>query len=105
MPASALDPALFRPEAVPPEVKAFNEAFLARMAAAPPIADSSGEARGPLAPRPKSARASVRKVEARGHAVEVRIVAPDNPHGAYLHLHGGGLIMGSADQDDAMLER
>lgn len=101
----AIDPSLFRPEAVSPEVKAFNEAFLARMAAAPPIGDSSGEARGPLAPRPKSDRAVVRKVEAGGRQVEVRIVAPDSPHGAYLHLHGGGLIMGSADQDDAMLER
>jgi acetyl esterase/lipase len=40
-----------------------------------------------------------------GGQVELRIIAPDNPRGAYLAIHGGGLIMGSADQDDAMLER
>jgi len=34
-------------------------------------------------------------------------VPPANaaPRGAYLHFHGGGLVFGSADQDDAMLER
>ena len=107
--ANPFDPALYRPEAVSPEVKAFNAAFLAQLAKAPPI----GTARDPDAPspfpaRPKSARAAVRTVGVRGlPQVEVRIVPPadSNPRGAYLHLHGGGLIMGTADQNDEMLER
>jgi acetyl esterase/lipase len=108
--ANPLSPGLFKPEAISAEVKAFNEAFLARMANMP----SPGErqADGPETPtpfgvRPKSARASVRKVSANGVEVEVRIVPPasGDPHGAYLHLHGGGLVFGSADQDDGMLER
>ena len=33
------------------------------------------------------------------------MVAPDNPTGVYMHLHGGGLIMGSAADQDPMLER
>ncbi len=37
--------------------------------------------------------------------VELHVVAPDNPAGIYMHLHGGGLIMGSAADQDPMLER
>ena len=107
--ANPFDPALFRPEAISSEVKAFNEAFLARAAAMPSLTErqEGGDEPGPLAPRPKSARASVRKVDANGVAVEIRVVPPasGDPHGAYLHLHGGGLVFGSADQDDGMLER
>jgi len=105
-----LDPALFRPEAVSPEVKAFNEAFLKRMAEMPGPAARGGDdaAQSPFPGVPKSPRARVRQIDAPGgRKVDVRIVPPasGNPRGAYLHLHGGGLIFGSADQDDAMLER
>ncbi len=100
------DPALFRPEALSPEVRAFNAAFLERMANPPPP-PADGKPAGPFGDRPKAARATTRKVKAGGGEVEVRIVPPagGNPRGAYLHLHGGGLIMGSADQDDPMLQR
>jgi acetyl esterase/lipase len=107
--ASFLTPALFRPEAVTPEIRAFNEAFLAQLAKAPPLGTPRDpDSPGPFPVRPKSARASVRKVGAPGlPEVEVRIVPPasGSPRGAYLHFHGGGLIMGTADQDDGMLER
>jgi acetyl esterase len=98
------DPALFRPEAVSPEVRAFNEAFIARMNAPPP---AGGPPPSPFPERPKAAHASVRRVGPPGHEVEVRIIPPKsgNPRGAYLHFHGGGLVFGSADQDDPMLER
>ncbi len=102
--ANPFDPALFRPEALSPEVKAFNEAFLARANA--PLPPGQPPPR-PFPDRPKAANAVVRKVKGAGREVEVRIVPPKsgNPKGAYLHMHGGGLIMGSADQDDSMLER
>ena len=107
--ANPLHPALFKPEAIAPEVKAFNAAFLERMANMPSPGERQAEDAppGPFGARPKSARASVRKVEANGVEVEVRIVPPasGSPHGAYLHLHGGGLVFGTADQDDGMLER
>ena len=107
--ANPLDPSLFKPEAISPEVKAFNQAFLAQLAKAPPLgAPRDPDAPSPFPVRPKSARASVRKVSAPGlPEVEVRIVPPasGSPRGAYLHFHGGGLIMGTADQDDGMLER
>jgi acetyl esterase/lipase len=96
-PANPFDPALFRPEALTPEVKAFNAAFIAR-ANAPP---------SPFPERPKSPLAQVRTVKGVGREVEVRIVPPrsGSPRGAYLHMHGGGLVFGSADQDDPALER
>jgi acetyl esterase/lipase len=105
------DAAVFRPEAVSTEVKAFNEAFLKRMAEMPgPAATRGGDdaAPSPFPGVPKSPRARVHEIDAPGgRRVEVRIVPPasGNPRGAYLHFHGGGLIFGSADQDDAMLER
>lgn len=110
MTQSALDPALFRPEAITAEVRAFNDAFLKRMAQIPgPSARSRDDsAPSPFPPAPKSPRARVRKVAGPGgRDVELRIVPPasGSPRGAYLHFHGGGLVFGSADQDDAMLER
>jgi acetyl esterase/lipase len=109
MSINSLDPILFRPEAVTPEVQAFNEAFLRRFAEMPRLGSSeTGEVSSPFPPKPKSPRATVRKVAAPGgRGVEVRIVPPAaaSPGGAYLHFHGGGLVFGSADQDDAMLER
>jgi acetyl esterase len=104
------DPQLFRAEALTAEVRAFNEAFLKRMAEMPgPTARTRDDATpSPFPPVPKSPRAKVRKIPAPGsRQVEVRIVPPasGSPRGAYLHLHGGGLVFGSADQDDRMLER
>ncbi len=98
------DPAVFRPEAVAPETAAFTENLRRVVLGAPP---PEGEAPGPLfGERTYSPRAVVRSIDAGGgRQVGVRIIAPDSPRGAYLHLHGGGLIMGSADQEDHHLER
>lgn len=102
--ANPFDPALFRPEAISPEVRAFNEAFIARSSAPPP---ADGPPPRAFPDRPKAPNAQVRKVKGAGREVEVRIVPPagGNPKGAYLHMHGGGLIMGSAAMDDPMLQR
>lgn len=99
-----LDPALFRPEAISPEVRAFNEAFLAQANKPPPPGEAPAS---PFPPKPHAPNAVVRKVRGAGREVEVRIVPPSSgsPRGAYLHLHGGGLVFGSADQDDPMLQR
>jgi acetyl esterase/lipase len=110
MASASLDPAVFRPEAISAEVKAFNETFLRRMAevAGPATRGGDEAAPSPFPGVPKSPRARVREIDApAGRKVAVRIVPPasGNPRGAYLHFHGGGLIFGSADQDDGMLER
>ena len=105
--ANPFDPALFRPEAIPAEVKAFNDAFRARMAGIPKFWEKSDKPAASAFPKaPASPRARTLQIEAEeGRMIDLRVVAPDSPRGAYLHLHGGGLVMGSADQDDSMLER
>ena len=98
------DPALFRPEAIPPEVKAFNDAFIAR-ANTPPLPGQPPP--NPFAAKPFAPNAQVRTVTGAGREIAVRIIAPTNgaPRGAYLHFHGGGLIFGAANQDDPFLQR
>jgi acetyl esterase/lipase len=107
MPASIqIDPALFRPEAITPEVHAFNAALRQQLDSLPPPAERGEDTPGPFPRPPKSPRAEIRRIPAAdGRMLELRVVAPERPHGAYLHLHGGGLVMGSADQDDTLLVR
>jgi acetyl esterase/lipase len=40
-----------------------------------------------------------------GNTIPLRIVAPDTPRGVYLHIHGGGWVLGGADMQDPKLER
>ncbi|MBV9882192.1 MAG: alpha/beta hydrolase fold domain-containing protein [Sphingomonadaceae bacterium] len=101
-----IDPAWFAPEAVRPEVLAFNEAMRANPG--PSLAEVGVEAMRKAGGRPKpplSPRAEVRSIPGpNGAKLPLRVIAPDNPRGAYLHFHGGGLIFGTADAQDPMLE-
>lgn len=40
-----------------------------------------------------------------GNEIPLRVIAPAQPRGIYLHLHGGGWVLGGADMQDPMLER
>jgi acetyl esterase/lipase len=101
-----LDPALFRPEAIAPETRAFNE----RMAQAPagpkwhemPAGERRRLTLGPLVLSP---RARTIPIQAPGRTIDLRIIGPEGPKGVYMHLHGGGLVMGGASHQDSMLER
>ncbi|MGH8258502.1 MAG: alpha/beta hydrolase [Steroidobacteraceae bacterium] len=98
-----LDPALFRPDAIAPDTRAFVDTLIAQTRQRTG-ALSQGASSMPRPPQ--SDRARTRTVRAAdGREVSVRILAPDSPQGVYLHLHPGGLVMGSADGQDAMLER
>ena len=104
MSASPFDPALFKPEAISAETRAFNDALEAQMKGQPkPWEREDGERIFASTPSP---RAKKMTAEVKGRPpVELHVVAPDNPTGVYVHLHGGGLIMGSAADQDPMLER
>jgi acetyl esterase len=89
------------------ETLAFNEQMRALMAQLPPLesvpAETTRRARregtGSL-PKP------VFLPQARWEewdGVRMRILAPDEPRGTYLHLHGGGWTLGGADQQDPLL--
>ena len=101
-----IDPAWFAPGAVSAETHAFNAALRAN--AGPPLAEVGVEAMrgaGRMPKPPFAAKAETRFIPGpEGGQLPIRVIAPDNPRGAYLHLHGGGLIFGSADGQDPMLE-
>jgi acetyl esterase/lipase len=102
-----VDPALFRPEAISEETREFN-AMLRERFSGPGLADLGIDAvrSGGLMPSgPPSERAVDRTIPGPGGTqLGLRILAPGNPRGAYLHLHPGGLVMGSAAGQDALLE-
>jgi acetyl esterase/lipase len=42
----------------------------------------------------------------KGNQIPLRVIAPGAPpRGVYLHLHGGGWVLGGSDMQDPMLER
>ena len=109
MRGNPFDPALFRDSAISHETRAFNEQLASQMKGrpkpweTPPDSDAKPSR---MFATPASARARKIVADVKGRpAVEMHVVAPDNPRGVYMHIHGGGLIMGSAADQDAMLER
>jgi acetyl esterase len=42
-------------------------------------------------------------IPGRGGEITLRILEPEQPQGAYLHVHGGGWVLGAADQQDPLL--
>ena len=60
---------------------------------------------GPAFPAPVYLdEAQMISVPGRGGDVPVRILAPAESRGAYLHLHGGGWTIGAADLQDVYLQ-
>lgn len=114
MMANPLDPTLFRPDAVAPETRALNETMIKLLTPQPNWwivgAEVSRTARrrgdGPFPAPVMSARAHTRAIPGKdGNTIPLRIIAPDHPRGVYLHIHGGGWVLGGADMQDPMLER
>ena len=114
VPANPVDPKLFRSDAVPREVAAANEAFRQALSGAPDwwevgaakFRELAASGRGPFPPPEVSPRGRTLQIEGRGgHRIALRVIAPADAKGIYLHFHGGGLVLGSALTQDAMLER
>ncbi len=114
MSLNPFDPRLFHPDAIDTETRKLNAAIVAAMDGLPDWWDIGAETarearrqgRGPFPPAPQSPRAVMRNIAGpAGNPIPVRIVAPANPRGVYLHIHGGGWVLGSCDQQDPMLER
>ncbi|HUK92174.1 MAG TPA: alpha/beta hydrolase [Blastocatellia bacterium] len=107
------DPAVFKPEAVSQETLAFNQKLIELTAQSPRWwvigaqayrdARARGEGIFPLAP--KSERGRTITFDGKDGKVGLRIVAPDRPRGVYMHIHGGGMVLGGAELQDPLLER
>ena len=96
---------VFSPEAITPEIAEFNLHAARMMQGRPGIFDvgvKAARASGFKPAMPRSPRAIDRTVAGN---IPVHIVPADSPRGVYLHLHGGGMILGSASDQDPTLER
>jgi acetyl esterase len=109
----SLRPESFRPDAIDEDTARLNEEMVALMTPLPNWwnvgAETTREARrqgrGPFPAPVLSPRARTIVIAGRnGNEIPLRVIAPDRPRGVYLHIHGGGWVLGAANQQDPMLE-
>lgn len=94
------------------EAEAVNAAVEELLAAAPSTHTvppdetrrARAEGRSWAGPVVRSDRAETRVIDTPSGPLTVRTLVPDEVRGVYLHLHGGGWVLGAADQQDALLE-
>ena len=108
------DPALFAEAAIDAETAKLNAEMIRLLADQPEWWITGAEAframrrrgEGPFPAPVMSSRARTLTITGRnGSKIELRVIAPARPRGIYLHLHGGGWVLGGADMQDPMLER
>ena len=93
------------------ETRAFNESLGALLATQPAIHTlppavtrrARREGRGVFPPLVFLEHARTITIPGRSGDISLRILEPERPRGAYLHLHGGGWTIGSADGQDPQL--
>jgi acetyl esterase len=108
-----LAPAFFSAAAIPEDTRQINAAIIAAMQGMPEwwdigadkvrAARARGEGVFPAAA--KSERARWIEIDGPGGKIPLRVIAPEKSRGVYLHIHGGGHVLGAADQQDRLLER
>ena len=108
------DPALFAEAAIDADTARLNADMIRLLADQPEWWITGAEAframrrrgEGPFPIPVMSSRARTLTITGRnGNKIELRVIAPARPRGIYLHLHGGGWVLGGADMQDPMLER
>ncbi|MGH2381859.1 MAG: alpha/beta hydrolase [Candidatus Limnocylindria bacterium] len=104
--------ALPLPGRIDEEVAAFNASVAANVTQTPSVLTTTparvraGRRTGlsTFAPRIRSEIATDRVIAAPGHDLILRVFRPLAVHGVYLHMHGGGFVVGAADEQDRLLE-
>jgi acetyl esterase/lipase len=109
------DPALFSDAAIDAKTAELNAQMIELLTGQPEwwitgaetfrAARRRGE--GPFPAPVMSSRARTLAITGKdGNEIPLRVIAPAAaPRGVYLHLHGGGWVLGGADMQDPMLER
>jgi acetyl esterase len=93
------------------ETRSFNAALEALLATQPPVhtlppevtRQARRDGRGIFPPLVFLDHARTLSIPGRGGEIALRILEPESPRGAYLHVHGGGWTLGSADGQDLLL--
>lgn len=116
MSENPFNPALFRDDAIDAATAKLNATMVEVMTGLPewwvvsPAVVREGRRKG-RAPFPApvfSDRARTIAIKGRGgNEIPLRVIPPKAgaPRGVYLHIHGGGWVLGAADLQDPMLER
>lgn len=108
-----LDPAVFDPAAIPDETHALNASIVAQMTPMPEWWDIGADSfrasrksgKGVFPAPVLSPRARDQVIAGPGGPLTLRILPPVGPsRGVYLHIHGGGWVLGAADEQDRLLE-
>jgi acetyl esterase len=109
------NPALFGDAAIDAETANLNAKMIELLTGQPewwvvgPAAFRAARRRGegPFPAPVMSSRARTLTIPGKdGNELMLRVIAPTQPaRGVYLHLHGGGWVLGGADMQDPMLER
>ena len=111
---SGIDPALFAPSAITPETAAFNERLAEVMVDEPPLHEREPEDirrervedTGSLPPLVLDENAENRTIPGPAGPIPIRLFQPPGePRGVYLYIHGGGWVLGAADQQDPLLAK
>jgi acetyl esterase/lipase len=68
------------------------------------VRDARARGEGAFPPAAKSERAKWIEIDGPAGKLKLRAVAPAKSRGVYLHIHGGGHVLGAADQQDRLLE-
>src|SRR5262245_16996713 len=91
-----IDPTLFDPAAISDEIRTQNAAIVERLTSLPDqwsvppalVRERRAQGLGPFPPMKLSERARSEVINGPRGPIPLRIIAPGNPRGAYLHIHG-----------------
>lgn len=112
MPRSNLDPSLFRPEAIADDTRRVNDLVESVVATAPATNTRQPEeiraereaGTGVFPPLVLLPEGQERLIEGPSGPVKLRTFIPEKVDCAYLHIHGGGWVLGAAHHQDPLLK-
>ncbi|MBN3728683.1 alpha/beta hydrolase [Burkholderia sp. Ac-20379] len=102
--------ALFRPDAIAADTHGINARLAATLAGVPPMTGLAemraayADGRMGLPVTPKAPAARTIRIPGPGGEIGLRILVPETVRGVYLHIHGGGWMLGTPDMQDRLLE-
>lgn len=103
-----IDPHLFTDDAVSEETRQFNAGLQEMLLAMPDtsqfppeqVRKARRDGKSWMGPIIHSDRARTITIDGPGGDLDLRIIDADEPIGVYLHIHGGGWVLGAADLSD-----